>query len=67
MAKVCDRNVNVNFNYSIKAVVIFMSRIVVNKQSVFHKILFRMLEKDLKCFIDIKFLKFYICIIKYQG
>ena len=60
MARVFGRNVNVNFNYCTKAVILFMSRIIVNKLSVLHKILFRKLKKNLKCFIkldaDIKFL-----------
>ena len=60
MAKVCGRNVNVDFNYCIKTVILFMSRIV-NKLSAFHKILFTKLEKGLKCFVKfdayIKFLK----------
>ena len=51
MAKVCGRNINVNFNYCIKAVIHFMYKIVINKQTAFHKVLFRKLEKDLKCFI----------------
>ena len=62
MAKVCGQNINVNFNYCRKAVILFMSRIVVNKLSAVHKILFRKLENDLKCFIkldaDIQFLKY---------
>ena len=53
MAKVCGQKVNVNFNYCIKAIELFMSRIVVNKLSAFHKILFRKLENDLKCFIKL--------------
>ena len=64
MARVFGRNVNVNFNYCTKAVIFFMSRIIVNKLSVLHKILFRKLEKNLKCFIklhgDIKFFINYI-------
>ena len=53
MAKVCGRNVHVNFNYCSKAVVLFMSMIVVNKLRAFHTILFRKREKDLKYFIKL--------------
>ena len=37
MDKVCGQNVNVNFNYCLKAVVPFKYRFVVNKLSAFHK------------------------------
>ena len=53
MAKVCGRNVIVTINYCIKVDVLFLSGIVVNKRSAFHKILFRKLEKDLKYFIKL--------------
>ena len=51
MAKVCDQNVNVNFNYCTEAVILFLSWIIVIKQNCFQKILFKNLENDLKCFI----------------
>ena len=56
MARVFGRNVNVNFNYCTKTVILFMSRIIVNKLSVLHKKKIRKLEKNLKCFLK--------CIIK---
>ena len=63
MAIVFGRNVNVNFNYCTKAVILFISRIIVHKLSGLHKILFSNLGKNLKCFIkldaDIKLLIFY--------
>ena len=37
----------------IKAFVLFMSRIVVNIVTEFHKIIFRKLEKDLNCFTTV--------------
>ena len=52
MARVFGGNVNVNFNYCTKAVILFMSRIIINKLSVLHKILFMKLEKNIKWFID---------------
>ena len=55
MARVFGRNVNVNFNYCTKTVILFMSRIIVNKLSVL-SLKFRKLEKNLKCFLK--------CIIK---
>ena len=51
MTKVRGLNIKVNFNYCIKAVVPFMSWIVVNKLNEFHKILFRKLDKNFNCFI----------------
>ena len=63
MVEVYNRNVVSNFKYTIKAVTIFMSRIVLNRLNVDHKLLFRKLEKDLKYYTklnaDIQFLKLY--------
>ena len=60
-----------NFNYCIKAVILFMSGIVINKLSTFHKILFWKLEKDLKCFIkfdtDIQFLFLLLLLLLIKG
>ena len=39
------RNFNNNFNNCIEAVIVFMSRIIVEKINIFHKILFRRHEK----------------------
>ena len=51
MVKVSDRNVNMNLHFCIKAVVLLLSAIVVDKLSVkFH---FRKLGKDLKCLINV--------------
>ena len=47
MVEVYNRNVS-NFKYTIKAVTIFMSRIVLKRLNADHKVLFRKLEKDLK-------------------
>ena len=48
MVEVYNRNVVSNFKYTIKAVTIFMSRIVLKLLNADHKLLFRKLEKDLK-------------------
>ena len=48
MVEVYNRNVVSNFRYTIKAVTIFMSRIVLKHLNVDHKLLFRKLEKDLE-------------------
>ena len=48
MVEVYNWNVVSNFKYTIKAVTIFMSRIVLKRLNVDHKLLFRKLEKDLK-------------------
>ena len=48
MVEVYNLNVVSNFRYTIKAVTIFMSRIVLKRLNVDHKLLFRKLEKDLK-------------------
>ena len=63
MVEVYNRNVMSNFKYTIKAVTIFMSRIVLKSLNADHKLLFKKLEKDLKDFFtklnaDILFLKF---------
>ena len=62
MVEVYNRNVVSNFKYTIKAVTIFMSRIVLKRLNVNHKLLFKKLEKDLKYYTklnaDIQFLKF---------
>ena len=59
MVEVYNRNVS-NFKYTIKAVTIFMSRIVLKRLNADHKLLFRKLEKDLKYYTklnaDIQFL-----------
>ena len=60
MVEVYSRNVVSNFKYTIKAVTIFMSRIVLKRLNVFYKHLFRKMEKQLKCYAklnaDIDFL-----------
>ena len=48
MVEVYNQNVVSNFKYTIKAVTIFMSRIVLKRLNVDHKLLFKKLEKDLK-------------------
>ena len=48
MVEVYNRNVVSNFKYTIKAVTIFMSRIVLQCLNADHNFLFRKLEKDLK-------------------
>ena len=48
MVEVYNRNIVSNFKYTIKAVTIFMSIIVLKHLNVHHKLLFRKLEKDLK-------------------
>ena len=53
MVEVYNRNVVSNFKYTIKAVTIFMSRIVLKRLNADHKLLFRKLEKDLKYYIII--------------
>ena len=61
MVEVYNRNGVSNFKYTIKAVTIFMTRIVLKRLNVDHKLLFRKLEKDLKYYTklnaDIHFLK----------
>ena len=60
MVEVYNRNVVCNFKYTIKAVTIVMSRIVLKRLNADHKLLFRKLEKDLKYYTklnsDIQFL-----------
>ena len=51
MVEVYNRNVVSNFKYTIKAVTIFISRIVLKRLNADHKLLFRKLEKDLKYYI----------------
>ena len=62
MVEVYNRNVVSNFKYIIKAVTIFMSRIVLKRLNVDHKLLFRKLEKDLKYYTklnaDIQFMTY---------
>ena len=48
MLKILDAKKDNAVNVGVKAVVLFMSIIVVSKLRAFHKILFRKLEKDLK-------------------
>ena len=48
MVEVYNRNGVSNFKYTIKAVTIFMSRIVLKRRNADHKLLFRKLEKDLR-------------------
>ena len=48
MTKVWCRNVIMNFNYSIQALCIFMSRIIYKRLDANHKLIFRKFEKDLK-------------------
>ena len=68
MVEVYNRNVVSNFKYTIKAVTIFMSRIILKRLNVDHKLLFKKLEKDLKYYTklnaDIQFLKY--CRINYS-
>ena len=52
MVEVYNRNVVSNFIYTIKAVTIFMSRIVLKRLNVDHKLLFSKLEKDLKYYLN---------------
>ena len=47
MVDVYNRNVVSNFKYIIKAVTIFISRIVLKRLNADHKLLFRKLKKDL--------------------
>ena len=67
MVEVYNRNVVSKFKYAIKAVTIFMSRIVLKRLNVDHKLLYMKLEKDLKYYTklntDIQFLKKIIIII----
>ena len=51
MVEVYNRNVVSNFKYTIKAVTIFISRIVLKRLNADHKLLFRKLEKDLKYYL----------------
>ena len=48
MVEVYNRDFVTNFKYTIKAVTVFMSRIVLKRLNVDHKLLFWKLEKDLK-------------------
>ena len=45
MVEVYNQNVVTDFKYTIKAVTIFMSRIVLKRLNADHKLLFRKLEK----------------------
>ena len=63
MAKVWCRNVIMNFNYSIQALYIFMSRIIYKRLDANHKLIFRKFEKEIKVCTklsaDIQFLTYY--------
>ena len=60
MVEVYNQNIVLNFKYTIKAVTIFMSRIILKRLNADHKLLFKKLEKDLKYYTklnaDIHFL-----------
>ena len=61
MTAVCSRNVVINFKYTIKALIMFNSKIVLIRIDFERKCLFCKLEKDLmlftKIYADIQFLK----------
>ena len=38
MAEVCGQNINMNYNYCTKAVIVFVSRIIVKKLIIFQKL-----------------------------
>ena len=61
MVEVYNRNVVSNFKYTIKAVTIVMSRIVLKRLNADHKLLFRKLEKDLKYYNRFFLKSFIIC------